>query len=61
MNLSMAVLASLRGRHFDNLARAALDNDEAVLPQGRALHRICSRRTGVSTVEGVLMLQQVLD
>ena len=32
MDLGMTVLAGLRGRHFDDFARAALDDDEAVLP-----------------------------
>ena len=38
MDLCVAVLAGLGGGHFDNLARTVLDDDEAVLPQGRALH-----------------------
>ena len=41
MDLCVAVLASLGGGHFHNLAWALLDDDEAVLPQGRALHRVC--------------------
>ena len=56
MDLSMTVLASLRGRHVDNLARAVLDHDETILPQGRALHGESSRGAGIGGVEGVLML-----
>ena len=56
MDLGVAVLAGLGCAHFDNFARAALDNDEAVLAERRALHRICSRSTGVGALEGVLML-----
>lgn len=39
MDLGVAVLAGLGGRHVDDLAGAVLDDDVAVLPQGRALHR----------------------
>ena len=40
VDLGVAMLARLGSGHFDDLARAVLDNDEAVLPQSRALHRI---------------------
>jgi len=40
MDLGVTVLASLGGRHVDDLAGAVLDADEAVLSQGRALHGI---------------------
>jgi hypothetical protein len=56
MDLGVTVLASLGGRHVDNLARTTLDDDETVLSQGRALHRVRGRGTGVGRVEGVLML-----
>lgn len=56
MDLGVAVLASLRGGHFDDLAGAVLDDDEAVLPQGRALHRVRERGAGIGALEGVLML-----
>ena len=56
MDLGVTVLASLGGRHVDDLAGTALDDDEAVLPQGRALHGEGGRGTGVGRVEGVLML-----
>ena len=39
VDLRVAVLARLRRRHVDNLAREALQNDKAVLAQRRALHR----------------------
>jgi hypothetical protein len=56
MDLGVAVLSSLGGRHVDDLARAALDHDVAVLPQGRALHGESGRGAGVDRLEGVLML-----
>lgn len=56
VDLGMAVLSSLRGGHFDNLAGTVLDDDEAVLPQGRALHGEGLRSTGIGALEGVLML-----
>ena len=39
VDLRVTVLAGLRGRHVDNLAREALQNDEAVLAERRALLR----------------------
>lgn len=57
VNLRVTVLASLGGRHFDDLARTALDDDVAVLPQSRALHGEGSRGAGVGGLEGVLMLK----
>jgi hypothetical protein len=56
MDLSVTVLASLGGGHVDDLARAVLDADEAVLSQGRTLHWVGGRGTGIGRVEGVLML-----
>ena len=56
VDLGVTMLAGLGGRHVDDLARAALDHDVAVLPQGRALHGEGGRRAGVGAVEGVLML-----
>lgn len=38
MDLGVAVLARLGGRHVYDLARAALDNDVSALAQSRALH-----------------------
>jgi hypothetical protein len=56
MDLCVAVLASLGGRHIDDLAGAVLDHNEAVLPQGRALHGEGGRGAGIGGLEGVLML-----
>jgi hypothetical protein len=58
MDLGVTVLASLGGRHVDNLARAILNHNEAVLPQGRALHREGGRSAGIGGLEGVLMLYE---
>ena len=56
MHFGVTVLASLGSAHFDDLARALLDDDKAVLPERRALHREGGRGTGIGTLEGVLML-----
>lgn len=56
VDLGVTVLASLGGRHVDNLAGAALDHDEAVLAQSRALHGVGERRAGVGGLEGSIML-----
>ena len=56
MDLGVTVLASLRGGHVHDLAGAVLDYYEAVLAKGRALHRKCSRCTGIGAIESVLML-----
>ena len=57
MDLGVTVLSSLGGGHVDDLARAALDDDETVLTQSRALHRVGERRAGIGGVEGHLMLK----
>lgn len=56
MDLGMTVLASFGSTHFNDFAGATLDYNEAVLPQSRALHRVCGRCAGIGTLEGVLML-----
>jgi hypothetical protein len=56
VDLGVAVLASLGGGHFDNLAGAVLDDDKTVLPQGRALDRVRLRGAGIGGLERVLML-----
>ena len=56
MDLGVTVLSGLGGGHLDNLAGTVLDDDEAVLPQGRALHGEGLRSTGIGALEGVLML-----
>lgn len=60
MDLGVTVLASLGGRHVDDLAGAALDHDVTVLAQGRALHGVGGRRTSVGGLEGHLMLSRAL-
>lgn len=57
VDLGVTVLAGLGGRHVHDLAGTALDDDEAVLSQSRALHRVSGRSTGIGRVEGVLMLR----
>lgn len=59
MDLGVTVLAGLRGGHLNDLARAVLDDDEAVLPQSRALHGVGLGGTGIGALEGVLMLRVV--
>ena len=59
MDLGVAMLASLGSGHFDNFAGTALDNDEAVLPQCRALHGKGGRGTCIGALERVLMLYSV--
>jgi hypothetical protein len=56
MDLGVTVLAGLGGRHVDNLARAALDDDVTVLTQSRALHGEGQRSAGIGRVEGNIML-----
>jgi len=60
MNLGVTVLTSLRGRHIDDLTWAVLDADEAILPQGRALHGVGSRGTGIGALKGVFMFYDTL-
>ena len=63
MNFGVTMLAGLGGRHIHDLARAVLDDNEAVLPQGRALHGVSSGSASIGRVESVLMLsfQSVMD
>jgi hypothetical protein len=56
MDLCVTVLSGLGGGHLDNLAGTVLDDDEAVLPQGRTLHGVRGGGTGIGALEGVLML-----
>ncbi len=56
MDLGVPVLSSLRSRHFDDLAGATLDHNEAVLPQSRALHGISGRSARIGALKGMLML-----
>lgn len=56
MDLGVTVLAGLGGGHVDDLAGAALDHDEPVLTQSRALHREGKRRAGIGGLEGNIVL-----
>jgi hypothetical protein len=56
VDFGVTVLASLGGGHIDDLAGTALDDDEAVLSQGRALHGVGERSASVGGLEGVFML-----
>ncbi len=56
VDLGVTVFAGLRGTHLNDLARARLDDHEAVLTESRALHRIGGRGAGVGALKGVLML-----
>lgn len=59
VDLGVTVLASLGGGHVDDLARAVLDADEAVLAQSRALHGEGGGSTSISlslNLEGVIGL-----
>lgn len=56
VNLGVTVLASLGGRHVNDLARTVLDNDVTVLAQSRALHGEGGRRASVGGVESDIVL-----
>lgn len=60
VDLGVTVLASLGGGHVDNLAGTALDHNETVLAQSRALHGVGERGTGIGRLEGNIMLQRIL-
>ena len=59
VDLGVTVLASLGGRHVDDLAGASLDHDVTVLPQGRALHGEGEGGTGVAA--GILVERMLLE
>ena len=61
MDLGVTVLASLGGAHFDDLARAALDDDETVLTQSGTLHRIGGRGASIGALESMLMLSNFVS
>lgn len=58
MDLGVTVLASLGSRHADDLARAALDDNQIALSEGRALLRGGERGTGASLSEIVDVLPE---
>lgn len=57
MDLGVAVLSGLGGRHVDNFTWSTLDDNETVLSQGRTLHRVGLGGTSIGGLEGVLMLR----
>ena len=61
MDLCVAVLASLRGGHLNDLAGTVLNHNETVLAKRRALHRVGGGGTGIGALKGVLMLLAVLS
>ena len=56
MDLGVTVLAGLGGGHVDNLAGTALDHDETVLSQSRALHGVGERGAGIGRLEGNIVV-----
>ena len=56
MDLSVTVLSSLGGGHVDDLARTVLDDNEAVLSQGRTLDGVGGRGASIGGLEGVLFM-----
>jgi hypothetical protein len=56
VNLGVTVLSSLGGRHVNDLARAVLDHNVAVLAQSRTLHGEGQRGSGISGLEGDIVL-----
>lgn len=59
MNLGVTVLSGFGGAHFDDLARAALDDDETVLAERGTLLGICGRGASIGALESVLMLSSL--
>lgn len=56
MDLGVTVLTSLGGGHFNDLTGSSLDDNVAVLSQGRTLHGVGKRGTGISGLEGVVVI-----
>jgi len=56
VDFGVTVLAGLGGGHLDNLAGTALDHDESVLPECRALHGEGLGRTGIGGGEVILFI-----
>lgn len=56
MDLSVTVLTSLRGGHFDDLTGSVLDADVAVLSQSRTLHGESLRGTSIGGLESVIIV-----
>ena len=56
MDFGVTMLPSLGSGHFDNLARAVFDNNEAVLSQSRALHWVRGRGARIDALKGMLLM-----
>ena len=56
VDLGVTVLSGLGGRHVDDLAGTALDDNVTVLAQSRALHGVGGRRASVGGFEGLVVL-----
>jgi len=55
VDLGVTVLASLGGRHINDLARATLDDNVTVLSEGRALHREGQGGTRGGRLKGLIV------
>lgn len=55
VNLGVTVLASLGGRHINDLAGTTLDDNVTVLSQSGALHGVSRGRTSVGGLEGLML------
>jgi len=56
VNFGVTVFAGFGGAHLNDLARTALDDDKAVLTEGRALHRIGSGGARIRALESVTLM-----
>lgn len=56
MDLGVTVLTSLGSGHFNNLTRSTLDDDVAVLSQGRTLDGVGLGSTGIDSLEGLIVV-----
>jgi len=55
MDFSVTVLAGLRSRHFDDLARTAFYNDMSVFTESRALHGEGGGRASTCLLKGLVV------
>ena len=60
VNLGVTVLASLGGRHVNDLARTVLDHNVATLAQSRTLHGVGERGSGISRIESDIVLYYIM-
>jgi len=56
VDLGVAVLSGLGGGHVDDLAGTAFDHDVAILAESGTLERVGGGGTGISGLEGVIVL-----